>query len=356
MATTFNVTVDDAGLTIVGTSGNDVFNSDPAAINTTLSGRDGSDLIKGATGSLLRGQGGDDFLEISGTGGGTMRGGTGDDTYNILLSNSGVTGLVIDELNDNGSGIDTVVSRINFSLNNPGASGVTILGNVENLTLSVLSPGTGATFGEGNALDNTIVGNGENNTLNGLAGNDRIFGSFGNDTIDGGSGDDFLEGNQDDDIINGGDGNDSIFGDKAGATYVGNDTLNGQAGNDSLTGGLGADIFGFGGTGLSTQQNVANSIGNDIVTDFNSAEGDQIQLSQVSFTAFAVTGSLTAADITFVTTNSGIGSKSTFLVYNTVSGELYYNANGSATGSGGGGFFATFTGAPALSGTDFVVV
>ncbi|MTJ11422.1 calcium-binding protein [Anabaena sp. UHCC 0187] len=352
---TFNLTVDDAGLTITGTSVNDVFVSDLNAINTTILGSTGSDIIKGVAGTVARGQGGNDFLEISGTSGGTMIGGTGNDTYDILLSNAGVTNLVIDELNDNGRGIDTIVSRINFSLNNPGASGVTILGSVENLTLSVLPLGTGPIFGEGNALDNVIVGNQENNTLNGLAGNDRIFGSFGNDSIDGGSGDDFLEGNQDDDIINGGSGNDNIFGDKAGATYTGNDTLNGQGGNDTLTGGLGIDIFAFGGAGLSAQQSAATSIGRDTIVDFLVGT-DKIQLDKTN--SFSSIGSI-ATDFfsgNFGTNNAGIGARSERIIYNTANGALYYNENGSLTGGGAGGFFATVTGIPTLTATDFIIV
>ena len=38
-----------------------------------------------------------------------------------------------------------------------------------------------------------------------------------------------------------------------------------------------------------------------------------------------------------------------------MSGQLFYNPDGSAAGFGSGGLFATLTGAPTLSALDFVV-
>ena len=71
-------------------------------------------------------------------------------------------------------------------------------------------------------------------------------------TLNGGAGDDVLWAGHGDDILDGG---------------VGMDILNGGSGNDSLTGGSGADIFEFTITG-----------GDDIITDYNRAEGDVIKL------------------------------------------------------------------------------
>ena len=59
-------------------------------------------------------------------------------------------------------------------------------------------------------------------------------------------------------------GNDTLVGD------TGDDTLSGGAGNDVLTGRAGADTFKF------AEMGSANS---DIVTDYNYAEGDRIDLS-----------------------------------------------------------------------------
>ncbi len=52
---------------------------------------------------------------------------------------------------------------------------------------------------------------------------------------------------------------------------VGNDTFTGGAGNDQLTGGIGADSFIW----------QAGHTGNDVITDFNTAAGDRIDLSDL---------------------------------------------------------------------------
>jgi hypothetical protein len=86
-----------------------------------------------------------------------------------------------------------------------------------------------------------------NDTLLGGAGNDILFGQGGNDTLDGGKGNDILLGG------------------------TGDDTLIGGQGNDILIGGLGADTFVW----------KAGDIGHDIIKDFNHAQGDKIDLSDL---------------------------------------------------------------------------
>ena len=61
------------------------------------------------------------------------------------------------------------------------------------------------------------------------------------------------------------DGNDILVGTR------GSDWLEGGAGNDSLTGGAGGDTFVFRANG-----------GNDVVTDFNAAQGDRVMLDSQS--------------------------------------------------------------------------
>ena len=56
----------------------------------------------------------------------------------------------------------------------------------------------------------------------------------------------------------------------------------------------------------------------------------------------------------FEITSNG-GTSTAKIIYDAVSGQLFYNQNGSAAGFGNGGLFATLTGAPTLSGSDFVV-
>ncbi|MTJ94321.1 MAG: Ig-like domain-containing protein, partial [Desulfovibrio sp.] len=70
------------------------------------------------------------------------------------------------------------------------------------------------------------------------------------------------------DTLTGGDGNDMLFG-QAGADILdggaGHDMLVGGTGNDTLTGGTGADVFLF-----------HSGSGADIITDYNSTDGDAI--------------------------------------------------------------------------------
>ncbi len=219
-STKLNLFLRTNGITGTGSSGDDLILS--YANNTTLIGGDGSDVLKGGTGSTLRGGNGNDILEITNGNTGVLRGGAGNDTYNVFNTNGN---LVIDEYID-GGGIDTVFSHVDFSLSD-GQPGVDFVASnlIENLTLAVLDgviPGDklgGPITGTGNIANNQIIGNRRDNFLYGLAGNDTIYASFGDDYIDGGS------------------GNDSLYGE------VGNDTLVGGTGADYMEGGIGNDTY-----------------------------------------------------------------------------------------------------------------
>jgi Ca2+-binding RTX toxin-like protein len=75
---------------------------------------------------------------------------------------------------------------------------------------------------------------------------------MGADTVNGGYGDDTVLGGQGNDLLVGGDGNDWLSGDR---------------GDDTLSGGAGTDVFHF-----------APGSGHDVISDFNTWEGDHIQL------------------------------------------------------------------------------
>lgn len=103
--------------------------------------------------------------------------------------------------------------------------------------------------------DNRIVlGDGEE-TFVGTDAAEAVFGGAGNDSIFG------LGGN---DLLIGGAGNDTLVGGD------GNDVLVGLGGRDTLVGGRGADRFVY----------TALSDGIDTVVDFNSAEGDRLDLEK----------------------------------------------------------------------------
>ncbi len=121
--------------------------------------------------------------------------------------------------------------------------------------------------------------------------------------------------------------------------WSGNDYIDGRGGADTLTGGTGRDTFVY---------DFAN-YGGDLITDFVTGV-DQFQISQDGFA-----GGLTAgAPVPFIAgsnpTPTGAGG---VFLYNTVSGQLFWDADG--TGAGGPVLIATLVGAPGLSAADFVV-
>jgi hypothetical protein len=124
----------------------------------------------------------------------------------------------------------------------------------------------------GNASDNILrTGNGDD-TLLGYGGNDTLYALGGNDALLGGN---------DNDLLYGGDGNDTLSGE------AGNDVLQGAdiAGVgqvDRLSGGTGADRFVLGNASSSFYDDgnsaTAGTADYALITDFNPAEGDAIEL------------------------------------------------------------------------------
>ena len=163
---------------------------------------------------------------------------------------------------------------------------------------------------------------------------DRLtWSATGNDTLSGEIGDDFLEGDTGSDSLNGGEGN---------------DTLMGGWGNDLLTGGNGVDHFRFDHT-LSTSSNV------DTITDFISGI-DKIDLSKSFMSGLGSLGALSSSTFYAAAGLSSGHDSDDRIIYNTTTGALYYDADGSA---GGAAVQIAIIGAethPALIFSDFNVV
>ncbi len=170
-----------------------------------------------------------------------------------------------------------------------------------------------------NELNNNITGfNNSNDVINGQGGNDKIDGLSGNDLLRGGAG---------------------------------HDTLIGGAGNDTLFGGAGADRFLYNTNAHFT----SSAVGVDVISDFKHSQGDKIILDKTTFntiTSAAGKGFSNAGD--FKITSSAATSTAK-IVYDAASGQLFYNQNGSAAGFGSGGLFATLTGTPTLTASDFLL-
>jgi Ca2+-binding RTX toxin-like protein len=247
------------------------------------------------------------------------------------------------------------------------------------------------------ATDISIIdgsGGGGGSTISGTAGNDTLTGTGGDDTIDGlGGNDRVLAGSTGGaDVVNGGAGFDSIeFASRATSAVVvdfaagtisggssgsisfsgvervvasnfndsltgsaGVQTLAGQAGADTLWGAGGVDTLWGGGGGdtfIFREMGPANA---DSVRDWASGS-DEAALDDAAFTAIGAAGDFAAGDPRFKANATGTATDtSDRVVYNTSSGSLYYDADGS--GGGAAQLIATFQGAPAVSVTDITVI
>ncbi|MFN6473973.1 MAG: hypothetical protein RMY36_030455 [Nostoc sp. SerVER01] len=339
-----------------GTSGADTLVG--SAANNIIDGKGGNDILTGNGGQdkfiIRRGDGNDRINDFGGVGKGTnplavvianvdtlQFIGAGLTAQNLLLTKNGNN---LEVTFDNVS--NTKVALKNFQLE-----------NLDNLKASGARPAIGNILFDGqttiidsfNVLDanstDTAIGikntvtflNDLNNNITGLDNSaDVINGQGGNDKIDGKSGNDLLRG---------GAGNDSLIG------GTGNDTLVGGAGSDRLTGGVGADYFLYN----TNAAFVSSAIGQDAITDFKHSQADKIILDKTTFTAItstAGTGFSNAGDFKIISNGATSTAK---IVYDPVTGQLFYNQNGSAAGFGSGGLFATLSGAPTLTATDFII-
>jgi Ca2+-binding RTX toxin-like protein len=329
-------------LTLLGSA---AINGTGNGLNNVITGNAAANVLNGGLGADL------------------LRGGLGNDTY--VVDNAGD---VTTESSPAG-GTDTVLSSVSRTL---GAY-------LENLTLT----GSAAINGTGNALANVITGNAAANVLNGGAGADTLKGGAGNDiyvvdnagdlTIEtsGTGGTDLVQssvtrtlsafienltltgsgaidgtgnalantitGNQSANLLSGGAGADILSG------HGGADTLSGGAGIDSLAGGTGADKFLFD-SGLSATANV------DQIVDFSVVD-DTVVLDQSVFTSLTATGALATSAFYAGTAAHDADDR---IVYDSATGKLYYDADGS--GAGAQILFAQMHVGLALTSADFLIV
>jgi Ca2+-binding RTX toxin-like protein len=138
---------------------------------------------------------------------------------------------------------------------------------------------------------------------------------------------------------------------------AGDNTINGGGGNDTLYGGTGNDTFAFGGTNLTS----VSAMGIDTIADFST--GEQIQLNKLAFATLltspnsAAGNPLLASDFSTVTTDAAAATATTAIVYNSVDGKLFYNADLAVAGFGAtGGQFAQLNPGLVLTANDFSVI
>ncbi|MBN4003277.1 calcium-binding protein [Nostoc sp. LPT] len=345
--------------------------------NDVVNGQGGNDKIDGLSGNdLLRGGAGDDTL-IGGTGNDTLIGGTGNDSLvgnNLLSGGYGNDYLSISgyqsfrypdyEYDSRSSGKNTLNGGAgNDNLSASGSTGNNLLsGDDGNDNLSISG------YYEGNNYSNYDSRSSGKNTLNGGAGKDTLSaggstgdnllsGGDGNDylsisgyyeytpsdpysprdvsitydsrssgknTLNGGTGDDNLNASNSkgDNLLDGGAGNDYI----SASSAFGKNTIYGGSGNDILIGGFGNDTL-YGGTGTDTFVFNNYNKGVDSIYDFN-ATNELIQVSAASFGGGLSPGSLNTNQFTLGT--SATTSNQRF-IYNSATGGLFFDLDGSAS-------------------------
>ncbi|AUB43742.1 Ca2+-binding protein, RTX toxin-related (plasmid) [Nostoc flagelliforme CCNUN1] len=324
--------------TLIGTIGNNII--DGKADNDTLTGNGSQDQFV-----IRSGDGNDTITDFGGVGQGynpsaavianadTLQFiGSGLTAQNLQLTSQGNNLEVTFE-----SVASTKVTLQNFKLENldnvPASKARPALGNIlfdgqtritdsfyvinANSTQTSIFNKNTVTFL--NELNNNIAGfDNSDDVINGQGGNDIINGLSGNDLLRGGSGDDILIG---------------------------------AKGNDTLVGGVGADRFLY-----NTDAAFARSaIGEVAITDFQHYQGDKIVLDKTTFSAITSAAGTGFNNLSDFEVTKKAGTSTAIIVYNPVSGQLLYNPQGNAAGFGSGGLFATLTGAPTLTASDFVL-
>ncbi|MEE1657800.1 calcium-binding protein [Microvirga sp. CF3062] len=300
------------------------------AINNTIYGGWGEDMLSGLSGDdrLYAGDSNDNL--VGGAGADVLDGGNGFDYAEYHTATSGV-----------------VVDLLNAWRNTGDAAGDSYV-SIEGLSGSVYNDEL-----VGSHAANELYGNGGWDSLEGRGGGDWMYGGAGYDfatyysatagvtanlsNSSGNTGDaagdmyfeiEGLGGSSYADVLTGNSGYNELFGhwgndmlDGLGdGDYLsggeGNDLLVGGAGSDWLTGGNGSDTFRFD-TALS-----ASNV--DIVNDFTTGS-DVLQLTRNTFTAFANQASVYSWQFTY-------GSAATTwdhrLVYNSATGALSYDTDG----------------------------
>ena len=264
------VTGTDQNETITGGTGPDVL-SGGNGTDTITGAEDNDNLSGGAGNDVLNGGTGNDIIS-GGTGSDIIKGNEGDDK--IYLEADGVWATSIDK-----DGKTVVPQAWNVNSSKIIFEKVSIVGK--------------------NKFEDVIEGNNGNDTLELTTSSDAFFlhdtlsafnstltladDAFGQknidrlisiETINGGDGDDLIDLTSPDTqisdamIVNAGIGNDIIW------SSAGTDTLNGGDGNDVLFGGKGIDTL-TGGNGSDTFE-FCNQSGNDIIKDYNKADGDKL--------------------------------------------------------------------------------
>jgi Ca2+-binding RTX toxin-like protein len=320
----------------------------------TLAGNNLGNIIMGNKGSnTLLGYSGNDTLD--GTAGpDILNGELGDDTYYVDNAGDRVVEIA-------GQGTDTVYASTSYALSTSAV--------VETLRTTDANAATTINL-TGSSVANTLLGNAGVNRLDGKTGADKLYGYSGNDIyyVDN-AGDRVVEsssgGTADrvyttvnhalasnvEGLYASGSSSISLTGNTLNNAIYGNSGFNkidGGYGNDTLKGGAGRDTFIFS-TKVSTTGN------RDTIADF-SVTDDSIFLDNAIFNMLG-SGSMSSPkkmNSSYFTVGAAANDKNDYVIYNKVTGVLYYDSDG--TGSGKAVEVAKLSKGLAMTHNDFFVI
>lgn len=330
-------------------------------------------------------------------------------TENLVLSADGQSGVYKSITFDDGAGnAIAVTGSIQAAVWDGAALNATTIGDLFNSQALLAGndvfnvPGAEQAW-HGYAGNDTMTGGSTADILYGDDGNDKLFGQAGDDELDGGAGNDKLDGGEGSDLLVGGSGVDKMSGGGGDDTYfvdvaadkatelagagtdrvvasasfsleklanveileladsagdlnatgnaldnmllgnAGNNVLNGKLGADLLTGGAGNDAFVFDHLTAGVFDTVADFQANGV------GEDDTLRLSAKIFKAIA--GGVTADNLAY---GSAAVDSNDFLIYDSTTGNLSYDADGSGAGAAPT-VFCNLGSGTVLTAADFVV-
>ena len=343
--------------------------------------------------------GGDFADDLRGAGGAdNLDGGAGDDT---IAGGKGADRLI------GGDGIDTLDYRLS--------------GGAVSISLDPIATVQHGNHAEGDAVSGfeNVIGSSFNDKLQGDGGINKLDGGRGNDVLIGGDGADQLTGGSGVDVLNGGGGADQLIGgsgtDEANysdsnvgvsvnlgtgagsgghaqgdqlsgienpkgsgfndtliggilanslAGSGGNDRLEGGAGKDNLDGGSGADVL-IGGTGIDTIAGRSGAdtfvlfnktLSADVIRDFT-AGADTLEIDAILFGGGLAAGVDLDAGAVEVNATGLASTDAVRFILNSVTGQLFFDINGSRGGEIGRHLIATLEGTQTgFSESDFAIV
>ncbi len=338
LSTTFH-----AGTGAIDLTGNELAN--------VIIGNDGINTLNGGGGNdTLVGRAGNDIL-VGGAGADLTDGGTGNDWFFV----DNASDVVLEAA---GEGSDRVFAGVSYALG-AGAEVEMLTTDFNGGTAAInLTGNAGVQAIYGNAGANQLAGGGGADTLVGFQGddwyfitdghesvfetaaqgNDRVFASV-SYTLTAGAEVEIMSTN-----LHTGTGAIDLTGNELANTIYGNDganILDGKGGSDTLIGRAGNDLFAF-----TTTLGGGNV---DTILDFV-AGSDKLQLDHAVFTGLGLGGLGPNAFV--VGTQAGDGDDR--IIYNQATGQLFFDADGN--GAGAAVQFATLSGAPVISASDFQVI